>query len=104
VILPEVRIGSFEQRAPYVDFWSVRAGMLEALLLRRGFKAGRESWDEVRLVREFSQHVDSILACLQDILMSRDLQAHFANGFEAVREALKRRLASPLPPNNAATP
>ena len=51
-----------------------------------------EDWDEVRLVHEFAHHVGQILGFLNDVLMPRKLEVHLDNGFEAVREALERRL------------
>jgi hypothetical protein len=51
-----------------------------------------EDWDEVRLVHEFSHHMGQILGFLNDVLMPRKLEAHLGHGFEAVREALWRRL------------
>jgi hypothetical protein len=51
-----------------------------------------ESWGEVRLVREFAHHVDDILVFLQDVLMPRKLEAHLDDGFQAVRDALRRRM------------
>ncbi len=101
VILPEVTIGSFDARVPYLQFWSDRAAKLEALIRDPNLQPSRESWDEVRLVCEFAHHVDSILVFLQDILMPRNLDAHFDNGFKAVREALHSRLKAPELANHA---
>src|SRR5215218_1445491 len=42
--------------------------------------------------REFAHHVDDILVFLQDVLMPRKLEAHLDDGFQAVREALRRRI------------
>ena len=53
---------------------------------------GSRRREEVRLVREFAHHVDGILVFLQDVLMPRKLEAHLDDGFEAVREALRRRI------------
>jgi len=36
--------------------------------------------------------VDDILVFLQDVLMPRKLEAHLDDGFQAVREALRRRI------------
>jgi hypothetical protein len=55
-------------------------------------RPSRESWEEVRLVREFAHHVDGILVFLQDVLMPRKLEAHLDDDFQAVREALLRRV------------
>jgi internalin A len=92
IVLPEVRINGLAQRAPYLKHWREQASQLEALIVELGLNAGSQSWQEVRLVREFSQHVDDILVFLQDVLMPRQLEAHLDNGFEAVREALRRRM------------
>jgi internalin A len=90
VILPEVRIGSFEQRAPYMAFWSERAAKLAELVRDPALRPSRESWEEVRLVQEFAHHVDGILGFLNDVLMPRNLDAQFADDFAAVREAVRR--------------
>jgi hypothetical protein len=47
---------------------------------------------ELRLVRSFSQDVDGILVFLQDVLMPRKLEVHFEGNFQAVREAVRRRM------------
>ena len=44
--------------------------------------------------RSFSQDVDGILLFVQDVLMPRNLEAHLDDGFQAVREALRRRIES----------
>jgi hypothetical protein len=36
--------------------------------------------------------VDGILVFLQDVLMPRKLEVHFEDGFQAVREAVRRRM------------
>ena len=46
----------------------------------------------VKGVREFAHHVDGILVFLQDVLMPRKLEAHLDDGFQTVREALRRRM------------
>jgi len=92
IVLPEVKIGSFEERAPYLEFWSERADKLEELIRKPNLRPGRESWEEVRLVREFAHHVDDILFFLQDVLMPRKLEVHLDDDFQAVREALRRRM------------
>jgi hypothetical protein len=92
IVLPDVRIGNFEERAPYLEHWSERAEKLEVLIRRPNLRPGRESWEEVRLVREFAHHVDDILVFLQDVLMPRKLEAHLDDSFQAVREALRRRM------------
>jgi internalin A len=92
VVLPEVKIGSFEERVPYLEFWERRAAKLERLIRRPKLRPSRESWEEVRLVREFAHQVDGILGFLQDIVMSRDLEVQFDEEFLAVRAALRRRV------------
>ena len=92
MILPDVRIGNFEDRLPYLEYWGERAKKLEALIRNPAVSPSSESWEEVRLVREFAHHLDGILVFLQDVLMPRKLEAHLDNGFEAVREALRRRM------------
>jgi internalin A len=93
IVLPEVKIGNFRERVPYLEHWSNEAQELEALIRRANLSPGSRSWEEVRLVREVAQHIDDILNFLQDVLMPRKLDAHLDNGFEAVREALWRRLS-----------
>ena len=92
IVLPEVKIGSFEERAPYLEHWFERAAKLEDLIRKPNLRPSSESWEEVRLVREFAHHVDGILVFLQDVLMPRKLEAHLDDGFQAVREALRRRM------------
>jgi internalin A len=92
IVLPEVRVGNFEERAPYLEHWSERASKLEALIRNPNLRPSSESWEEVRLVREFAHHVDDILVFLQDVLMPRKLEIHLDDGFQAVREALHRRI------------
>jgi internalin A len=92
IVLPEVKVGNLRQRAPYMAYWAEEAEGLEALVRTPNLRPGRESWEEVRLVREFAHHVDEILVFLNDVLMPRNLEANLDNGFEAVRDALRRRL------------
>lgn len=92
IVLEEVRLGSFLERRPYLEYWSEQAETLEALIRDPKLRPGRESWDEVRLVRDFAHHVDDILCFLKDILMPRKLAVHWDDGFQAVREALRRRI------------
>lgn len=92
IVLPEVRIGNVRERLPYLEHWAREAESLEALIRNPKIKPSAESWEEVRLVREFAHHVDEILVFLQDVLMPRKLEVHLDNGFEAVREALRRRV------------
>ena len=93
IVLPEVKVGSFEERLPYLEHWSERAEKLEALIRNPKLRPSSQSWEEVRLVREFAHHVDDILVFLQDVLMPRKLEAHLDDGFQAVREALRRRVS-----------
>jgi internalin A len=103
VILPEVRIGSFRERVPYLEFWSDQATELEEMIRRPNLRPNPESWDEVRLVREFAHHVDGILGFLQDVLMPRNLEAQLNDDFQAVRETIRRLLGAPPPEPRAAT-
>ncbi len=90
VILPEVRIATLAERARYIRFWRERAAGDEQLGQELGTAVSPESWEELRLVKEFAHHVDGILAFLQDVLMPRNLDAQLDNDFQAVREALRR--------------
>jgi len=92
IVLPEVRIGNFRERAPYLKYWAAEAKDLGALIRDPELSPSRESWEEIRLVREFAHHVDGILVFIQDVLMPRKLEAHLDDGFQAVREALRRRM------------
>jgi internalin A len=92
IVLPEVRIGNFRERAPYLKYWADEAKSLEALIRDPDLSPSRESWEEIRLIREFAHHVDGILVFIQDVLMPRKLEAHLDDGFQAVREALRRRM------------
>jgi internalin A len=89
IILPEVKIGDLAERAPYLKFWSDRKADFE--VLRRDYldSLSPASIEEVRLVQEFAHHIDEILRFLKDVLMPRNLEVHFDDGFEAVREALR---------------
>ncbi|HEX4495338.1 MAG TPA: COR domain-containing protein [Thermoanaerobaculia bacterium] len=93
IVLPEVKIGNLRERLPYLEYWASEAKSLEALVRNPRISPSRESWEEVRLVREFAHHVDGILVFIQDVLMPRKLEAHLDDGFQAVREALRRRMA-----------
>jgi internalin A len=97
IVLPEVKVGNLRERLPYLEYWADQADSLEALIRNPKLRPSAESWEEVRLVREFAHHVDDILVFLQDVLMPRKLEAHLDDGFEAVREALRRRTSS-FPP------
>jgi len=92
IVLPEVKVGNVRERLPYLEYWADQADSLEALIRNPKLRPSVESWEEVRLVREFAHHVDGILVFLQDVLMPRKLEAHLDDGFEAVREALRRRI------------
>jgi internalin A len=92
IVLPEVRVGSLKERAPYLKYWNEQKAEHDALRLDLGLSLSAEDWDEVRLVHEFSHHVGQILGFLNDVLMPRKLEDHLDHGFEAVREALRRRL------------
>lgn len=91
IILPEVKIERLRDRAPYVRYWKEQKKELEELSRELGTDLDPETFREVRLVRSFSQDVDGILRFLQDVLMPRNLEVHFEDGFQAVREALRRR-------------
>jgi internalin A len=92
IVLPEVKIGNLRERVPYLEYWADQAESLEALIRNPKIRPSAESWEEVRLVREFAHHVDDILVFLQDVLMPRKLEAHLDDGFQAVRDALRRRI------------
>ena len=92
IVLPEVKIGSFRERVSYLEYWTDQAESLEVLIRNPKLSPGSQSWEEFRLVREFAHHVDDILVFLQDILMPRKLEVHLDDGFQSVREALRRRI------------
>jgi hypothetical protein len=107
IVLPEVKIGNFRERAPYLKYWAAEAKSLEALIRDPDLSPSNKSWAQFRLVKEFAHHVDDILDFLQDVLMPRKLEAHLDDGFRAVREALLRRLGSRKdnpPPEKAFSP
>jgi hypothetical protein len=89
VILPEVAIATPAERAPYIRFWLDRAAADEKLSRELGLALSAESWEQARLVKEYAHHVDGILVFLQDILMPRNLDAQLADGFQAVRDAIR---------------
>ncbi len=91
IVLPEVKIGTFAARAPYLKYWSEQAETLEALIRDPKLKPSKESWEEVRLIRAFAEDVDGILVFLSDVLMPRRLEAHLDQGFPAVLAAVRRR-------------
>ena len=93
IVLPEVRIGNVWERLPYLEYWDTQAKSVEALPGKTNLlRLSRESWEEARLVLEFAHHVDDILVFLADVLMPRKLGAHLDDGFQAVRDALRRRM------------
>jgi internalin A len=96
IVLPEVKIGNLRERLPYLEYWASEAESLEALVRNPRISPSRESWEEVRLVREFAHHVDGILVFIQDVLMPRKLEAHLDDGFQAVRDALRLRMGAEL--------
>jgi hypothetical protein len=89
VILPEVEIGGLKQRAAYMRYWSEKHRELERIFRDPDLRPGLESLREIQLVRDFANHVDDILAFVNDILMPRKLGQHLADGFEAVRALLR---------------
>jgi hypothetical protein len=91
VILPGVKLSTFEDRIPYLRYWSARAKTLTASVRDPDLRPNRESWDEVHLVEEFAHHVDGILVFLADILLPPSLEAQFADDFAAVRQLLRER-------------
>lgn len=93
IILPEVRIGALRDRAVYLRYWKEQKEELEALFREFGPDLDPGTLRDLRLVRHFAQDVDGILRFLQDVLMPRNLQDYLDNGFEAVREALRRRMS-----------
>ena len=84
--------GSVDVVVPAYNAAGTLRECLEALIRNPKLRPSAESWEEVRLVREFAHHVDGILVFLQDVLMPRKLEAHLDDGFQAVREALRRRM------------
>jgi hypothetical protein len=55
-------------------------------------KPGRASFEELQLPRDFAAHLDDILAFAQDIHLPRELGEIYGSHFEALREALWRRV------------
>ncbi|HEX4962934.1 MAG TPA: metallophosphoesterase [Thermoanaerobaculia bacterium] len=96
IMLPEVKTGSFEERAPYLEYWSERAVKLGVLIRNPNLQPSSESWKEFKLVQDFANHVDDILVFLQDVLMPRKLEVYLDDDFQVVREALRRRMAAGL--------
>jgi hypothetical protein len=94
VVLPEVRLAGLKQRAPYLKHWKEERETAEELLRDLGLSVGSKSHQECRLVVEFAHHIDDILTFIQDVLLPRNLETQLADDFEAVRQALKRRIGS----------
>jgi internalin A len=95
IVLPEVQIGNIQDRLTYLEHWDAQAKSVEALQGKMNlFRLSRESFEKARLILEFAHHVDDILVFLQDVLMPRNLEAHLDDGFQAVRDALRRRIES----------
>jgi internalin A len=92
IIFPEVKIERLRDRAPYVRYWKEQKKELEKLFRELGPDLDPGSLRELRLLRAFAQDVDGILLFLQDVLMPRKLEVHLEDGFQAVREALRRHL------------
>lgn len=92
IVLPDVKMEKLGDRVPYVRYWREQLKEMKALHRELGLDLDPETHREARLVRSFAQDVDGILKFLQDVLMPRKLEAHLDNGFEAVREALRRRM------------
>ncbi len=94
LVLPDVKLGGFAERAPYQRFWSRRVAELEALFRDPELKPGRADFEELLLARDFAAHLSDILAFVQDIHVPRDLARLYGTHFEALRQALWR-LATP---------
>jgi internalin A len=93
IVLPEVKIEKIRERRVYIDYWKAEKKDVEAMDRKGGMlDLSPESFAKARLVREFAHHIDGILVFINDVLMPRNLDAHFKDGFEPVREALRRRL------------
>jgi hypothetical protein len=97
IVLPDIRVADFRDRLPYLEYWADQAESLETLVRNPKIRPSRESWEEVRVIRQFADHVDSILIFLKDVLMPRQLDVHFEGDFQAVREALRRRMEAEEP-------
>jgi internalin A len=92
IVLPEVKLANSRERLPYISHWVAEATNYEELALQNMKRLSPESLQEFCQIRDLAQHVDSILVYINDILMPRQLQAHLDDGFQAVRDALRRRL------------
>lgn len=58
---------------------------LNSLVHDPDLRPGRDSWEEARLARQFAEHIDDILAFIEDIHMPRDLDKLYDSHFEALR-------------------
>jgi internalin A len=95
LVLPEVKIKDVWERLPYIDHWRAEADRVGELERSgRVLSLSPETFQQLRLVREFAHHVEGILVFIQDILMPRKLEVHLDDGFQAVREALRRRMGA----------
>ncbi len=94
IVLPDMKMERLRDRVPYVRYWREQLKEMKALHRELGLDLDLETHREARLVRNFAQDVAGILKFLQDVLMPRKLEAHLDNGFEAVREALRRRMGN----------
>jgi internalin A len=94
IVLPGVKIERLRDRAPYMRYWKEQKEELEELFRELGSDLDPGSLREFRLVRDFAQNVDGILRFLQDVFMPRKLEVHLDDGFQAVREALRRRMGT----------
>jgi internalin A len=94
IVLPDAKIGHLRDRAAYLRHWRDEAREHDRLYEELRDQLDPETVKEIRLVREFSQHVDGILKFLQDVLMPRQLEARLDQGFPAVLSALRRRIQS----------
>jgi len=94
IVLPDMKMERLRDRAPYLRHWREQLEEVQELHREFGLDLSPKTQREARLVRNFAQDVDGILGFLQDVLMPRKLEAHLDNGFEAVREALWRRMGN----------
>jgi internalin A len=92
IVLQEVKISNFQDRAPYLKYWDVQAKSLEKLARDPDLLLDSLSREELRRVREFTYHVDDILGFLQDLIIPRKLEVDLDDGFQSVRDALRRRM------------
>jgi internalin A len=92
IVLPEVKIEMPRDRASYLRYWREQKEELEELFREFGPDLDPGDLRELRLVRHFAQDVAGILRFLQDVLMPRKLKVHLDDGFQEVREALRRQM------------